>query len=380
MTSSLRAQLDQSASRRLLDLFAEQGQSPWIDNLTRDMVHDGDLAALIEHGIRGLTSNPSIFQKAMTTSSAYDADWARLRAAGLSAADAYWELVIADIADALRVFAPLAASSGGLDGHVSVEVAPALAHETDATIAAALDLRDRVLAAYGAAAPHLLIKVPATSAGVAAIRDLLTRGVSVNVTLIFGLERYAEVIDAYLAALGDRHARGESIADISSVASFFVSRVDTEIDARLHTRGRGDLAGRAAVAQAQAAYELFSQRFSGPAWDRLAAAGARVQRPLWASTSTKNPDYPDTLYVDSLIGAHTVNTLPDATVAAFADHGTVARTIDTDLARAKATLADLAAAGIDFSDVATVLEAQGVAAFEKSFDDLLDALSAKASD
>ena len=377
MTDSLRTQLDKSGSARLAELFDSFGQSPWIDNLTRDMVRSGDLAALIDLGIRGLTSNPSIFQKAMTSSSSYDDDWAELRNAGRSATEAYWELVVADIASALDAFGSLGRATGGRDGNVSVEVAPDLAHDTAATVAAALDLHARVEAVHGSAAPHLLIKVPATRAGIPAIRELLTRGISVNITLIFGLERYADVIDAYIGALSERHARGERVDNISSVASFFVSRVDTEVDRRLNELGHPDLAGRAAVAQAQAAYALFVERFAGAEWDSLAAAGAVPQRPLWASTSTKNPAYPDTLYVDSLIGPHTVNTLPDATVAAFADHGTLARTVDADPAAARATLGELEAAGIDFADVADVLENEGVAAFQKSFTDLLAALSAK---
>ncbi|QGG95320.1 transaldolase [Actinomarinicola tropica] len=358
---------------RLHELHDEQGQSPWLDNLRRDWLNSGDLVRWVERGVRGITSNPTIFQKAMSSSDAYDADLARLVGAGSSVVDAYWAMVADDIQGALEVLAPIHESSGGRDGFVSVEVAPALAHDTAGTVAAARELTSQITA------PNLMVKIPATAEGLPAITTMIAEGHSINVTLIFGLERYEEVIDAYLAGL---EAHEGDLSGIHSVASFFVSRVDTEVDARLEKIGTDDaldLRGKAAVAQAQAAYTLFTERFSGSRWDALVARGANVQRPLWASTSTKNPDYPDTLYVDSLIGPDTVNTLPDATLEAFEDHGTVARTVDADPAGAQRALDRLRDVGVDMADVAAVLEREGVASFAASFDDLIAALTTAAS-
>ena len=354
---------------RLTDLYAEQGQSPWLDNLRRDWLRDGQLADWVSRGVRGVTSNPTIFQKAMTGSDAYDDQLRTLLAGGSSILDAYWTMVVDDIRDALEVLAPVHAASGGLDGFVSVEVAPALAHDTAGTIAAARALAGRL------DAPNLMVKIPGTAEGLPAIETMIREGCNINVTLIFGLERYEEVIEAYLSGL---EAHEGDLSTINSVASFFVSRVDSEVDARLEKIGgpdADDLRGRAAVAQAQAAYAIFEERFSGPRWEALSARGANVQRPLWASTSTKNPAYPDTLYVDALIGPDTVNTLPDATITAFEDHGTVARTVDADPGGARRTLESLAAVGVDMADVAAVLEREGVASFAASFDDLVGALS-----
>ena len=356
---------------RLISLFQDHGQSPWLDNLRRDWIHDGELARWVERGVRGVTSNPTIFQKAMTGTDAYEADFARLVAGGHSTLDAYWELVVDDISAALEVLDPVYRSSGGDDGFVSVEVAPSLARDTQGTIEAAAELRRRI------PAPNLLVKIPATAEGLPAITATVAAGISVNVTLIFGLDRYAEVIDAYLAGL---EAFDGDLSQVSSVASFFISRVDTEVDRRLEAIGSSEaleLRGAAAIAQARAAYALFRQRLSTPRWEALAERGARAQRPLWASTSTKNPAYADTLYVDELIGPDTVNTIPDATLVAFEDHGTVARRIDADDGRD--TLAALAEVGVDLDDVAVVLEREGVAAFEQSFDDLVATLDAQAA-
>jgi transaldolase len=258
---------------------------------------------------------------------------------------------------------------------VSVEVAPELARDTGATIAAAHDLHQRI------ARPNLFVKIPATGEGVPAIQAMIAEGRSINVTLIFSLARYAEVIEAYLAGLEALARRGGDLASVQSVASFFVSRVDTEVDRRLEAVGTGralGLRGRAAVAQARLAYRLFQERFAGDRWERLAARGARPQRPLWASTSTKNPAYPDTLYVDALIGPDTVTTLPEATIAAFEDHGAVARTIDSGVDGAAAVMRALAGVGVDMDDVGRVLEDQGVDAFHQSFVHVLDALERKA--
>lgn len=364
---------------RLHELFDHQGQSPWLDNLRRDWVHGGELAAWVDRGVRGVTSNPSIFAKAMTDSTDYDADLRSLVAGGADVASAYWSLVVDDIRGAAGVLEPLYHESGGVDGFVSVEVSPELAHDTAATVEAGLDLHRRI------GAPNLYIKVPATVAGVAAIRQLVAAGVQVNVTLIFSISRYRAVMEAYLAGLEDRLAAAAEgaespLAGASGVASFFISRVDTAVDAALDAAGRSDLQGQAAVAQAKAAYDAFSEVFRGPRWERLAAAGALVQRPLWASTSTKNAAYPDTLYIDALIGPNTVNTIPDATIEAFVDHGTVARTIDADVAAAHALLTEIAAVGIDLEAVAEQLEVEGVASFADAFTTVLDTLATRVAE
>jgi transaldolase len=269
-------------------------------------------------------------------------------------------------------------SSAGIDGYVSVEVDPGLANDSAGTEEAARGLHERV------ARRNLMVKIPATEAGLAPIRRMIAEGRNINVTLIFSLDRYEAVMAAYIDGLEE--LAGDPAADLStvaSVASFFISRVDTEVDRRLDAIGTPEalgLRGKAAVAQGKLAYQLFQQTFSGPRWEALAARGARVQRPLWASTSTKNPDYPDTLYVDELIGPYTVNTLPDATIEAFEDHGTLARRVDADVDAAEATWAALTAAGIDLDDVAATLEREGVSSFQKSFTELIDALDAKAAE
>jgi transaldolase len=356
---------------KLNQLLAEQGQSPWLDNLRRGWITDGELERWVQRGVRGITSNPTIFQKAMSSGSDYDAQFRELLAGGTSVEQSYWDLVTKDIYDALAILQPVYDQSDGLDGYVSVEVDPGLARDTEGTQAAARHLWDVI------ARPNLYVKIPATREGVPAIGQMLAEGRNINVTLIFSLERYDEVIEAYLSGL-ERH--DGDLSRVSSVASFFVSRVDTEVDRRLTAIGTPDalaLRGNAAVANAKLAYELFLRRFSGPRWDALVARGARVQRPLWASTSTKNPDLPDTLYVDELIGPDTVNTLPEATIEAFEDHGAIARTIDRDLDAARAVFAQLAAVGVDFADVTRVLEDEGVAAFSKSFDELIGTLTEK---
>ena len=357
---------------RLIRLYQEQGQSPWLDNLTRGYITSGQLAELCDDGIRGLTSNPTIFQKAIEGSPQYDEQFHVLAADDRSALDDYWALVLQDIRGALEVFASLYESSAGGDGFVSVEVDPSLAHDTDGTAQAARHLHSAI------ARPNLLVKIPGTAEGVAAIHQMISEGHSINVTLIFSLERYADVMEAYLSGL---EACDGDLSGVHSVASFFISRVDTEVDRRLDALGSPEAAalrGKAAVAQGKLAYQQFRSAFSGPRWEALAARGANLQRPLWASTSTKNPAYPDTLYIDTLIGPDTVNTIPDATIAAFSDHGTVARTVDSDVDEAQAVWADLATVGVDMDDVAAQLEREGVSSFQKSFDELLDALSAKA--
>jgi transaldolase len=362
---------------KLQRLYAEQGQSPWLDNLTRDYLADatnGTLARMVAEGIRGVTANPTTFAKAIEGSEAYDEQFGRLVSGGLSVTDAYWELVVDDTTRALEILRPTFDASGGGDGFVSLEVAAELAHDTEATIRAARGVHERI------AKPNLLVKIPATPEGTPAVEAMIAEGRSINITLIFSLSRYGQVIEAYLKGLETFVAAGGDASRVHSVASFFVSRVDTEVDRRLEAIGSDEarsLRGRAAVAQARLAYRLFAERFSGERWERLVASGARVQRPLWASTSTKNPAYPDTLYVDELIGPHTVNTLPEKTIAAFEDHGRVARTIDRDVEQAAEVMDGLAALGIDMDDVGGRLEDQGVSSFHESFQNVLEALESK---
>jgi transaldolase len=360
---------------KLHDLYSQVGQSPWLDNLKRDYLVGGpagDLARMVRDGIRGVTSNPTIFQKAISAGTAYDTQFASLVEVQ-SVEDAYWELVITDIIDALAVLRPVHNESGGEDGFVSIEVAPSIANDAEATVQAAAFLHDRI------DEPNLYVKIPATEAGVPAIQEMISRGKSINITLIFSLSRYEAVIEAYLAGL---EAYEGPLERVHSVASFFVSRVDTEVDRRLEAIGSPEalaLRGRAAVAQAKLAYKLFQERFSGERWEALARRGAKVQRPLWASTSTKNPDYADLLYVESLMGPDTVNTLPDATIEAFLDHGTVARTVDVGVDAAESDLNRIEALGVSMEDVGRTLEEEGVASFVKSYDELVQALTDKAN-
>lgn len=364
---------------KLNDLFDEHGQSPWLDNLRRDWLVDGELARWVERGVRGVTSNPSIFQKAMSGGSAYDEQFDRLLAEGSSVSDAYWAMVTTDIEDTLTLLRPIYDRSGGADGFVSLELAPEMARDTHASIAAARGFHEEI------AEPNLLVKIPATDEGVPAIQRMIAEGRSINITLIFGLDRYAEVMEAYLSGLEELAAAepDRDLGDVASVASFFISRVDVEIDRRLEEIGSDEamaLKGRAAVAQGKLAYEAFTTTFTGPRWEALVARGAKVQRPLWASTSTKDPSLPDTLYVDTLVGPDTVNTMPEATLEAFEDHGTVARTVDEGVEAARTVFADLARVGIDIDDVAQVLEDEGVASFAKAFDELVATLTEKAAD
>jgi transaldolase len=360
---------------KLEDLSSQQGQSPWLDNLKRGWITSGELAHWVERGVRGVTSNPTIFAKAILASADYDAQFGSLVQEGATVEASYWELVKQDIEDGLRLLRPVYDGSEGADGFVSIEVAPELARNTAGTIEAARGLWTAI------DEPNLLVKIPGTAEGLPAINTCLTEGISINVTLLFSLARYGEVIDTYIDAIEARVDDESDVSRVASVASFFVSRVDTEVDRRLETVGTEAalaLRGKAAVANAKLAYQLFQQRFSGERWERLAARGAMVQRPLWASTSTKNPAYPATLYVDTLIGPDSVNTMPDQTLDDFDRIGTVARTIDVDIDAAKAVFDDLAAVGVDFDDVTRVLEDEGVASFSKSFDELIDSLTGKA--
>jgi transaldolase len=363
------------SANRLTELFTVAGQSPWLDNLKREYIVNGDFARVLASGIRGLTSNPTIFQKAIQGSALYDDQFHESVQRGLSTEETYWELVVSDIIGALDIFGPLYVSSSGLDGFVSVEVSPGLAQDMDGTVAAAQELHDRI------ARPNVMIKVPATQACIPAIEEIISRGINVNVTLIFGLDRYQEVMDAYIRGLQRLSKTDPSkVQDVASVASFFISRVDSEVDKRLDAIGTQDaldIRGKAAIAQAKIAYEMFEKTFSGDAWRSLANLGAQVQRPLWASTSTKNPDYPDTMYVDELIGPHSVNTLPDATMDAFSDHGSIAETITSNVDGARTVLDELSHLGIDMNAVAHQLEHDGVLSFQQSFNELLAVLEAK---
>ena len=348
------------------------GQSIWYDNIRRALIEMGDLQALIDKGVTGVTSNPTIFEKAIAGSADYDTDIRRLTNEGKSVTEIYETLATTDIASGADLLRPIYERTAGADGFISLEVSPTLAHDTPGTIAEG----KRLFAALGR--PNVMIKVPATPAGIPAIRALIGAGVNVNVTLIFDTAQYEAVANAYLAGLEDWASGGGDLSKVASVASFFVSRVDSSIDKLLEkVEGGAALMGQAAIANAKVAYARFGELFSGARWSALAVAGARVQRPLWASTGTKNPKYSDVLYIDTLIGPDTVNTVPPATLTAILDHGVAARTIDVNVAQAHETLAQLMQLGINIRVVAEALQTEGVASFAKSFETLMAALSEK---
>lgn len=347
-----------------IEKLTQLGQSLWMDNIQRSWLENGELKAMIERGdIRGMTSNPTIFNNAIAKSNDYDSALVPLAWAGWNAEKIFWQLAIEDIRAACDLFHPLYEESNGGDGYVSIEVSPDRAHVTEATIAQVEQLWARVRR------PNLMVKIPATKAGVPAIRKAISVGINVNVTLIFSLKRYAEVMEAYLSGLEDHLAAGHSVEHIASVASFFVSRVDTKIDPRLPEGS--PLRGKAAIANAKLAYDLFQKTFVSHRWENLKIRGARVQRPLWASTSTKNPDYPDTIYVDNLIGPETVNTVPPATLEAVRDHGVAEVTLTRALDQARDMIHQLEAAGISMDVVTQELEDEGVKAFADAFTQLL---------
>jgi transaldolase len=352
------------------------GQSVWIDNLTRQLLDDGTLRDLVEQdGISGVTSNPSIFEKGMGHSDRYDDAFREALGETTDIQEVFERLALADIRDAAEVLKPTFDATDGQDGFVSFELPASLAFDAKGSIEAATRLHELI------GRENVYIKVPGTAEGVETFEELTARGVNVNVTLLFSVERYREIAEAYVRGLKRRVDAGESVERSASVASFFVSRVDTKVDDRLDELGREDLKGKAAVANARVAYEAFQEIFSGAEWDRLAEAGAHVQRPLWASTSTKNPDYPDTLYVDELIGPDTVNTMPDATIEAARDHATAARTVDKDVDAAHALIAELKEIGVDFDDIVNrQLVDEGVEAFAKAYESLLETLESKAGD
>jgi transaldolase len=372
-------------NNRIKQLFLNEGQSAWQDDISRDMLNQGSIRTAIEEiGIRGLTSNPTIFEKAIAAGTAYDEEISGLLERDLDAHAIFETVAVRDIQNAADLFRPLYDSSEGGDGFVSIEVSPLAARDPAVTTADARRLWSAV------DRPNLMVKIPGTHEAVPVIEQMLTEGININITLLFSVAAYERVARAYIAALAARRSAGQPIDRIASVASFFVSRVDTLVDKLLDEKiaatsdaaQKGwleSLKGKAAIANAKIAYQSFERLFSGAEWDSLAAAGADVQRPLWASTSVKNPAFPDTMYVDELIGPKTVNTMPRPTMNAFLDHGTVERTVDKDLSGAHKTMEDLAAAGIDIDAVTAQLEDEGIATFTKSYDSLLEGVASKRS-
>jgi transaldolase len=369
------------AKNRLRELH-DTGQSIWLDSIDRRMLHDGELDRRIrDDALTGMTSNPTIFQKALSSSSAYDDQIAEAEEKGLSTWELFELLETTDVRDACDHFAAVYSSSRGADGYVSIEVSPGVSNSADATVEEARRLWKTVNR------PNVMVKVPGTAEGAIAVRRLISEGINVNITLLFAIEAHERVIEAYLAGLEDRVKSGKPIDGLASVASFFVSRVDSEIDKRLDAliaKAVGTekerlrlLKGRAAIANAKLAYRLFRQKFAGPRWEALVKEGARLQRPLWASTSTKNPEYRDVMYVEELIGPDTVDTMPPATIEAFRDHGAVELTVDKKVAAAEGLLREIEAVGISVKEVTAKLLVDGIASFQKSFDELIAGLESK---
>jgi transaldolase len=351
--------------------LARLGQSVWLDQIDRRMIESGELAQYRDEGVAGVTANPTIFAKALESSDAYAPETARRMSLGQDAESVVWDMLIEDVQAAADILRPVYERTGGDDGYVSIEVSPGVASDTQRTVEAARDLHRRT------SRPNVMIKIPATPAGLPAIQSMLGDGVNINVTLIFAVERYVKVVEAFCAGLEQYRAKGGDLSHVRSVASFFVSRVDTKVDEELarlveaadaeRKRELEALLGQAAIANSKLAYQMFGQLHSGRRWDVLREAGASVQRCLWASTSTKNPRYRDTMYVEELIGPATINTMPAATFQAFRDHGRVAPTLQADLEGARAVLDRLAKNGIDLAAVTQQLEDEGVAGFARSF-------------
>ncbi len=369
------------AKNRLQELH-DAGQSIWLDSIDRRMLHDGELDRRIqEDALTGMTSNPTIFQKALASSNAYDDQIVEAEERGLSSWELFELLETTDVRDACDHFAAVYSSTRGGDGYVSIEVSPGVSHSAEATVEEARRLWKTVNR------PNVMVKVPGTPEGAIAVRRLIAEGINVNITLLFALNAHERVIEAYLAGLEDRTKARQPIDGLASVASFFVSRVDTEVDKRLDAlvakasppekERLKALKGRAAIANAKLAYRLFRQKFAGPRWEALLKEGARVQRPLWASTSTKNPEYRDVMYVEELIGPDTVNTMPPATIDAFRDHGVGEKTVDKNVAAAEGMIKEIEAVGVSMKDVTEGLLVEGIASFQKSFDELIAGLEAK---
>src|SRR5689334_5840034 len=359
----------QTAMQALLDL----GQSVWLDYLRRGMLRSGELQSLIDDGLRGMTSNPTIFEHAIGGSTDYDEELRTLAASPLADQEVFERLAVEDVREAADLFRPVYDTTAGADGFVSLEVSASLARDTEGTVAEAR----RLWAAVGR--PNLMIKVPGTKEGWPAVERLLTEGINVNITLLFAIEHYRQVAEAYLRALEARIATGQPVDRLSSVASFFVSRVDTETDRRLEAKGGAllDLRGKVAIANARLAYAWFRELTAGARWQRLGRSGARPQRLLWASTGTKNPAYSDVLYVDTLIGGDTINTMPPATLRLFEDHGAVHQTLPGDLDEARDVMGRLSAGGVDLDDITRVLEDDGIEKFAKSYDALIRVIASK---
>jgi transaldolase len=369
-------------ARNTLQQLHDAGQSIWLDSIDRRMLHDGELERRIhEDALTGMTSNPTIFQKALASSNAYDEQIVAAEEQGLTSWELFELLETTDVRDACDEFAGVYSSTRGADGYVSIEISPGVSHNADAAIEEARRLWKMV------DRPNVMVKVPGTVEGAVAVRRLIAEGINVNITLLFAIQAHERVIEAYMAGLEDRIRAHQPIDGLASVASFFVSRVDTEIDKRLDAliakampaekERLQMLKGRAAIANAKLAYRLFRQKFAGPRWEALAKQGARVQRPLWASTSTKNPAYRDVMYVEELIGPDTVDTMPPATIEAFRDHGVVDKTVDKKIAVAEGLLKETEAVGISIRQVTEQLLVEGIASFQKSFDELIAGLESK---
>jgi transaldolase len=368
-------------AKNKLQQLHDVGQSIWLDSIDRTIIQNGELEHRIQgDALTGMTSNPTIFQKALASSNAYDEQLLSAEE-GLTSWQLFELVETTDVRDACDLFAGVYSSTRGADGYVSIEVSPGVSHSADATCEEARRLWKAV------DRPNVMVKVPGTGEGALAVRRLTAEGINVNITLLFAIEAHERVIEAYLAALEDRVKAHQPIDGLASVASFFVSRVDTEVDKRLDAliakaspaekERLKMLKGRAAIANAKLAYKLFRQKFSGPRWEALAKQGARVQRPLWASTSTKNPAYRDVMYVEELIGPDTVDTMPPATIEAFRDHGVVEKTVDRKVAAAEGLLKEIEAAGISIREVTEKLLADGIASFQKSIDELIAGLETK---
>jgi transaldolase len=352
--------------------LSEHGQSVWIDSLSREWVRGGFLEQLMrEDAVVGVTSNPTIFQKALAEGDSYDEQLREVLREEEDPKEVFYRLAVVDIQGACDLMRRVWDAGNGKDGYVSMEVDPTLAYDRDGTVEEAMRLHEWI------DRPNLLVKIPATEPGLGAIEECIARGRSINVTLIFSLRRYAEVVEAYVRGLERLVESGGDPKPVASVASFFVSRVDTEADRRLDEAGHPELKGKLAIANAKLAYQRYRELFAGPRWERLAAAGATPQRCLWASTSTKNPEYRDVMYVEELIGPETVNTMPLETIRAFQDHGRVADTLEAGLDEARRVLEALAEVGVDYDDVTDTLEREGVQKFSDSFEELLEGIRAK---
>jgi transaldolase len=356
-----------------LQKMRELGQAPWVDELSREDIKNGDLQRMIDDGIVGVTSNPSIFQKAIAGSDLYDEQLHKLANKENDPKQMFWEVAKRDIQDACDIFMPVYEETGGEDGFVSLEVQPEIAHDIQATIDEAARLHEMV------DRPNLFVKIPATLQGVVAIEEMISRGKSINVTLIFSLERYREVARAYIRGIQRLVENGGDPSGVRSVASFFVSRIDVEANERLEDLGADDLKDELAVANAKLAYQVYKQVFGGARWRSLEEKGANRQRLLWASTSTKDPELPDTVYVDNLVGAETVNTMPKKTIEAVMDHGEIRPTLEEGIEDAKELFGRLREAGMDYEDVTDTLEQQGIEKFTQPFDEMLEEIQNKSS-